>query len=68
MNTIEEKKLITTQPCKVRGCKNKSYILYPLDGIEKKPICRDCLKRMIETRQELKFREFQLRFNFGGRW
>lgn len=60
---VREREEITKQPCSVRGCKNKAYLLYPpLEG--GKPICRKCLKIIKMNEKELKFKECQLYFNF----
>lgn len=54
-------------PCKVRGCHNKSQLLYTMraDGrLEKIPICYPCLRRITDERKDLQYKEFQLVYEF----
>lgn len=64
MSFTGDRKPITQQTCSIRGCKNNAYLLYPLGGMKKIPICRDCLKLLTAQYQDLKFKEYQLYFNF----
>lgn len=53
-------------PCKVRGCRNTSQLLYTMkiDGrMVREPICYPCLKRITDERKDLQYKEFQLVYN-----
>ena len=49
--------------CTVRGCRNKSWVLYShrVDtGLVRDPICSECLRRITDEEKDLRVRERQL--------
>lgn len=56
-------------PCKIRGCHNISQLLYTMkiDGrLVREPICYPCLKKIMDEKKDLQYKEFQLTYEFGS--